>query len=39
MPYDEGLTVRVTADVPVYAYASVVRNDTGDAYMVMGDGE
>ena len=36
---DEGTTIRITADVPIYAYASVVRNDsTGDAYTIMGDG-
>jgi hypothetical protein len=38
MPPDEGLTLRLVADVPIYAYASVVRNDTGDAYTVVGDG-
>ncbi|HEX8618857.1 MAG TPA: hypothetical protein VF911_14835 [Thermoanaerobaculia bacterium] len=38
MPHDEGLTLRITATLPVYAYASVVRNDTGDAYTIVGDG-
>lgn len=37
-PLDDGMTLRLIADVPIYAYASVVRNDTGDAYTVMGDG-
>jgi hypothetical protein len=36
--YDEGLSVRVFAERPVYAYASVVRNDTGDAYTIIGNG-
>jgi hypothetical protein len=36
--YDEGFSVRVFADRPVYAYASVVRNDTGDAYTITGNG-
>jgi len=27
--------VRVSSDAPVYAYASIVRNDTGDATFVM----
>ena len=35
---DEGMTIKVTADVAIYAYASVVRNDTGDAYTVIGNG-
>jgi hypothetical protein len=35
---DEGVTIHLIADVPIYAYASVVRNDTGDAYTIMGDG-
>jgi hypothetical protein len=39
-PHDEGFTVRVRAsNVPIYAYASVVRNDTGDAYTIIGSGE
>lgn len=36
---DEGVSIHITADMPIYAYASVVRNDsTGDAYTIMGDG-
>lgn len=35
---DEGLSIRVTSDRTMYAYASIVRNDTGDAYTIMGDG-
>ena len=38
MPPAEGLTLNIDADLPLYAYASVVRNDTGDAYTIMGDG-
>jgi hypothetical protein len=38
MPRDEGLMIRINASLPVYAYASVVRNDTGDAYTIVGDG-
>jgi hypothetical protein len=38
MPPDEGLSLSIDADLPLYAYASVVRNDTGDAYTIMGDG-
>jgi hypothetical protein len=37
-PLDEGMTLRIDSDVKIYAYGSVVRNDTGDAYTVMGDG-
>jgi hypothetical protein len=36
---DEGLSLRVRANAPVYAYASIIRNDTGDAYTITGDGE
>jgi hypothetical protein len=36
--YDEGFSVRVFADRPVYACASVVRNDTGDAYTIIANG-
>lgn len=35
---DQGLTLRFRASLPVYAYASVVRNDTGDAYTIIGTG-
>ena len=35
---DEGLSIRVSADIPIYAYASIVRNDTGDAYTIIGNG-
>jgi hypothetical protein len=35
---DEGLTLRLTSDVPIYAYGSIVRNDTGDAYTILGNG-
>lgn len=38
IPVDEGLTIRVTSNIPIYAYASIVRNDTGDAYTIIGDG-
>ena len=38
VPDDEGLSVRLRSDLPIYAYASVVRNDTGDAYTVIGSG-
>ena len=38
MPPDEGLSLSIDGDLPLYAYASVVRNDTGDAYTIMGDG-
>lgn len=35
----EGATIRVRSSInPVYAYASVVRNDTGDAYTIVGTG-
>lgn len=36
---DEGMSVRIRASDRVYAYASVIRNDTGDAYTIAGDGE
>lgn len=36
-PFD-GATVRITSTLGVYAYASVVRNDTGDATFVPGSG-
>lgn len=35
---DEGLTLRIRGNAPIYAYASVIRNDTGDAYTIVGDG-
>lgn len=35
---DDGMTIKVSADRPIYAYASVVRNDTGDAYTLIGNG-
>ena len=35
---DEGLSIKVSANVPIYAYASVVRNDSGDAYTIIGNG-
>lgn len=35
---DDGMTIKVSADVAIYTYASVVRNDTGDAYTVIGNG-
>jgi hypothetical protein len=35
---DEGLSFLLEADCPIYGYASIVRNDTGDAYTIMGDG-
>ena len=35
---DDGVSIKITADVPVYAYASIVRDDTGDAYTIMGNG-
>lgn len=38
MPADEGLTIRLNSDVPIYAYGSIVRNDTGDAYTIIGNG-
>lgn len=34
----EGMTIKISADLPIYAYASVVRNDTGDAYTIIGNG-
>lgn len=34
----EGLTLRFRSNVPIYAYGSVVRNDTGDAYTIVGSG-
>lgn len=39
MAPDEGLTLRILAAAPVYAYASVIRDDTGDAYTIFGDGD
>ncbi|HYH05646.1 MAG TPA: hypothetical protein VEK11_01185 [Thermoanaerobaculia bacterium] len=38
MATDEGLTIRLISDVPLYAYGSIVRNDTGDAYTIVGNG-
>lgn len=38
MAVDEGLTIRLRSDVPIYAYGSIVRNDTGDAYTIIGNG-
>lgn len=35
---DEGMTIKVSANVAIYAYGSVVRNDTGDAYTIIGNG-
>jgi hypothetical protein len=35
---DEGLTIRLMSDVPIYAYGSIVRNDSGDAYTIIGNG-
>lgn len=36
---DEGLTLRIRSSIhPLYAYGSVVRNDTGDAYTITGSG-
>jgi hypothetical protein len=35
---DEGVAFLLEADRPIYGYASIVRNDTGDAYTIMGDG-
>ena len=35
---DEGMSIKVSATDAIYAYASVVRNDTGDAYTVIGNG-
>jgi hypothetical protein len=38
-PADEGMTLRVKSSTnPLYAYASIVRNDTGDAYTIIGNG-
>ncbi|MGN6184209.1 MAG: hypothetical protein ACTHQM_11205 [Thermoanaerobaculia bacterium] len=40
LPADEGLSLRVrSANNNIYAYASVVRNDTGDAYTIIGSDE
>lgn len=39
LPADEGLTVRARSNNAIYAYASIVRNDTGDAYTIIGSGE
>jgi hypothetical protein len=36
---DEGMSVRIRSSNPLYAYASVIRNDTGDAYTIVGDGD
>ncbi|HET8796922.1 MAG TPA: hypothetical protein VFO89_04510 [Thermoanaerobaculia bacterium] len=39
LPHDEGLTLRIRSSTHlIYAYASVVRNDTGDAYTITGSG-
>jgi hypothetical protein len=38
IPPDDGVAIKITADVPIYAYASIVRNDTGDAYTIIGNG-
>lgn len=38
MPYDESMSLRIRGDVNVYAYGSIVRNDTGDAYTILGSG-
>lgn len=38
VPADEGMSIKVSANVAIYAYASVVRNDTGDAYTIIGNG-
>jgi hypothetical protein len=35
---DQGFAIRIVSDMPLYAYASVVRNDTGDAYTIIGNG-
>jgi hypothetical protein len=35
---DDGMTIKVTSNLPIYAYASVIRNDTGDAFTVIGNG-
>ena len=35
---DEGMSIKVSANAAIYAYASVVRNDTGDAYTIIGNG-
>ena len=35
---DEGMSIKVSANVPIYAYASVIRNDTGDAFTIIGNG-
>ncbi|HEX7831838.1 MAG TPA: hypothetical protein VF787_19435 [Thermoanaerobaculia bacterium] len=38
-PADEGMTLRVrSSNNALYAYASIVRNDTGDAYTIIGNG-
>ncbi|HYH10544.1 MAG TPA: DUF5719 family protein [Thermoanaerobaculia bacterium] len=34
----EGATVQVVAEIPVYAWASVVRNDSGDSTFIEGTG-
>jgi len=39
MEPDEGLSLRILASDRVYAYASVIRNDTGDAYTIAADGD
>lgn len=39
VPPDEGLTARIDADLPIYALGSVIRNDSGDAYTIIGNGE
>ncbi|HEV7765769.1 MAG TPA: hypothetical protein VGQ76_12265 [Thermoanaerobaculia bacterium] len=35
---DNSVSILLNSDRPLYAYASVVRNDTGDAYTITGDG-
>lgn len=35
---DDSVSILLNSDRPLYAYASVVRNDTGDAYTITGDG-
>lgn len=35
----EGMTLKFRSNVPIYVYGSVVRNDTGDAYTLVGSGQ
>jgi hypothetical protein len=35
---DDGVSIKITSDISIYAYASIVRDDTGDAYTIMGNG-